>query len=424
VARRGGPDPDPAHLVPSFGCNLACTYCYQEPFDPDGAGLIAPEAIDAFFAWSTGTTSAARSFPTSPLRRRAAPRHAAHRDRIERFVDGARARRLQLAVVTNGHDLAAYVPTLAAAPIKEVQVTIDGPRELHDARRPHRGGQGTFDRIVAGIDALVAAGLPSTCGWSPTRRTCLGCPSWRPSPRRVAGSTSRPPASRRRSAATTSCSAAPAAGPRRPPRPVEVWARYLELCEAHPALRRFTRPLPRHRPPGLGRRAAATQLRRLPAAKTEWAFSPDGGVYGCTATWATAAPARLLPPRGEPRRGGHRALERPEHAHHARLPGLCAGAGLWRRLRRGGLVPDRLGAGDRLPPVRELYGLGPASRPGSVSVAGTHHQGCLTCGAALVYGQDAAPVTCALCGAAGRSPWPAPTATSCATPATPRRRAR
>jgi Family of unknown function (DUF5714) len=39
-----------------------------------------------------------------------------------------------------------------------------------------------------------------------------------------------------------------------------------------------------------------------------------------------------------------------------------------------------------------------------VSVAGTHHQGCLTCGAALVYGQDAAPVTCALCGAAGRSP--------------------
>ena len=38
-------------LVPSFGCNLACTYCYQEPFDPTGGGLIAPEVLDAFFAY-------------------------------------------------------------------------------------------------------------------------------------------------------------------------------------------------------------------------------------------------------------------------------------------------------------------------------------------------------------------------------------
>jgi len=39
-----------------------------------------------------------------------------------------------------------------------------------------------------------------------------------------------------------------------------------------------------------------------------------------------------------------------------------------------------------------------------VSVAGAHHHGCLTCGAELAYGQEAAPVTCALCGAASRSP--------------------
>jgi uncharacterized protein len=38
-------------VVPSFGCNLACTYCYQELFDPAAAGLISPEAVDAFFAY-------------------------------------------------------------------------------------------------------------------------------------------------------------------------------------------------------------------------------------------------------------------------------------------------------------------------------------------------------------------------------------
>jgi uncharacterized protein len=274
-------------VVPSFGCNLACTYCYQEPFDPDGAGLIAPEAIDAFFAWVDRHHLGGPLLPYltlfggEPLRDT-----PAHRDRIARFVDGARARRLQLAVVTNGHDLAAYVPTLAAAPIKEVQVTIDGPRELHDARRPHRGGQGTFDRIVAGIDALVAAGLPVNLRVVADKENLPRLPEL------AAFAEARGwldlPASRFKTQIGRNYELFGCAS--RQDRDalfdrVELWARYLELCEAHPALRRFHAP----RFHGIGHLASAGELPppnfdACPAAKTEWAFSPDGGVYGCTAT--------------------------------------------------------------------------------------------------------------------------------------------
>src|SRR5512138_2393801 len=148
-------------VVPSFGCNLACTYCYQEPFDPSGAGLVSPEVVDAFFAWVDRHHASERPRPYltlfggEPLRDT-----PAHRDRVGRFLDGARARRLEVAVVTNGHDLAAFLPALRAGPVKEVQVTLDGPRAVHDRRRPHASGRGTFDRIVAGVDALVAAGIP------------------------------------------------------------------------------------------------------------------------------------------------------------------------------------------------------------------------------------------------------------------------
>jgi uncharacterized protein len=41
-----------------------------------------------------------------------------------------------------------------------VQVTIDGTRQVHDARRMLRGGKGSFDRIVEGVDALLGKGIP------------------------------------------------------------------------------------------------------------------------------------------------------------------------------------------------------------------------------------------------------------------------
>jgi len=41
-----------------------------------------------------------------------------------------------------------------------VGVSIDGPREIHDANRKMRNGAGTFDRTLAGIRTLRAAGVP------------------------------------------------------------------------------------------------------------------------------------------------------------------------------------------------------------------------------------------------------------------------
>jgi uncharacterized protein len=118
-------------VVPSFGCNLACTYCYQELFDPAATGLIAPAAVDAFFTY-VDRHHAGESprpyitlFGGEPLRDT-----PAHHDRIGRFLAGARARGMEVAVVTNGHDLPAFLPLLSSGPVKEVQVTLDGPAAL------------------------------------------------------------------------------------------------------------------------------------------------------------------------------------------------------------------------------------------------------------------------------------------------------
>ncbi len=40
-----------------------------------------------------------------------------------------------------------------------VGVSIDGPRELHDAHRVNKGGKGSFDQVMRGLDHLRAAGV-------------------------------------------------------------------------------------------------------------------------------------------------------------------------------------------------------------------------------------------------------------------------
>ena len=274
-------------VVPSFGCNLACTYCYQELFDPSAGGLMAPAAVDAFFAYverhhlGGPLKPYVTLFGGEPLRDT-----PAHHDRIGRFLAGARRLGLQVAAVTNGHDLQAFLPALSAGPVKEVQVTLDGPRALHDRRRPHASGRGTFDEIVAGIDGLVAAGVPVNLRVVADRDNLPALPElaefaagrgWLDLP------ASRFKTQVGRNYELFGCASRQDRGALFDR--VELWAEYVRLAEAHPVLRRFHRP----RFHGIGHLAETGELPApnfdaCPAAKTEWAFGPDGSVYGCTAT--------------------------------------------------------------------------------------------------------------------------------------------
>jgi uncharacterized protein len=62
-------------------------------------------------------------------------------------------------LITNGTLLdAASGDALAAAGVRHLQVTLDGPATVHDARRPMLDGGGSWARIVDGL-AAVAAGV-------------------------------------------------------------------------------------------------------------------------------------------------------------------------------------------------------------------------------------------------------------------------
>jgi len=145
-------------FAPDYACNFNCAYCYQAGYEQPAREHVT-EVADAFFSYVQANFSGRKKYITlfggEPLMT-----DHQNREFLEFFVERCRLSGLDLAVVTNGYNLAELMPLLMRASIREVQVTLDGPETIHNARRPLKGGQGTFGSIVKGIDAALEAGLP------------------------------------------------------------------------------------------------------------------------------------------------------------------------------------------------------------------------------------------------------------------------
>jgi len=146
-------------FVPQYACNFACSYCYQDEYAWQHLGLNE-DIIEAFFRYVNDEFAGRKKYITvfggEPL----LPDKAS-RMNMAMILDHAGRSNTGIAIVTNGYNLIDYVDMFSSAKarIREIQVTLDGTREVHNRRRALKNGQGTFDRIVQGIDAVLAAGM-------------------------------------------------------------------------------------------------------------------------------------------------------------------------------------------------------------------------------------------------------------------------
>ena len=271
-------------LIPSYGCNLACKYCYQAGVQSE-AGLIKPEAVNAFFKYAETKFASNRKKPFitlfggEPLIN--SPRH---REIISLIVDRCVEFGYELAVVTNGYDLLEYVDILTRASIKEIQVTLDGSKEIHDQRRGMANGKGTFDQIVMGIEYALEQGITINLRSVVDQENLedmvefakfLDSKGWLDLPPELFKTQIG------RNYELFECYAKP----QHLLSQAELWREFWKLSLKHPILKKF------HRPDFKGIRHLVdtgemymASFDTCPAAKTEWVFDLNGDIYGCTAS--------------------------------------------------------------------------------------------------------------------------------------------
>jgi uncharacterized protein len=132
-------------------CNLGCAYCYaqQGEFGGPAKNMALDEAMRAVDLLVSGAEPGARLnlafLGGEPLVNRAVLRAATQR---ARDLVHARDAKISFSITTNGtlltEDDARFFEDFGFA----VTISVDGPREVHDALRPYKGGAGSFDALM------------------------------------------------------------------------------------------------------------------------------------------------------------------------------------------------------------------------------------------------------------------------------------
>lgn len=140
-------------------CNLACLHCIEE----SGPGKAFTDELGAAETLHIIDELAASGVPYLSL---SGGEPMIHPHFFE-LVGRACAAGIELKIETNGHFLDSLTcERLRSLGVKAVQVSLDGAsRETYNRMR----ARGDFDRAVAGIRALAAAGVPIEINYSPTR---------------------------------------------------------------------------------------------------------------------------------------------------------------------------------------------------------------------------------------------------------------
>lgn len=141
-------------VIPTLACNFRCGYCYQE-HRPETMRPEVEKAIVAFAGkrLGQGGTLSVTWFGGEPLLQISLIERLTAAFR--RLCDKHQARYTSH-IITNGYLLdRAMAKRLKACQVKQAQVTLDGPQSVHDRRRPLADGSGTFDTILANIEAAA-----------------------------------------------------------------------------------------------------------------------------------------------------------------------------------------------------------------------------------------------------------------------------
>ena len=137
-------------IAPTINCNFRCTYCYEERKKE----VMRPEVEEALIAFARKRVVKDGSLSVmwyggEPL---------LGLDIVERlsyaFMEICRDKdaTYTASIVTNGYFFdEKTAEKLVSWQVKDAQITIDGPPEIHDERRPHVNGGKTFRKIMDNV---------------------------------------------------------------------------------------------------------------------------------------------------------------------------------------------------------------------------------------------------------------------------------
>lgn len=142
-------------VAPTLACNLACRYC----FESSCTGFMTEETQEALVQFTSrllpdkGGRLEVVWYGGEPL---LAMETIADLTARFKVLCSEKQAHYHASIITNGTLLTGEVARrLRELDVASAQVTLDGPPEVHDRRRPYRSGGGSFNRILENLRHAV-----------------------------------------------------------------------------------------------------------------------------------------------------------------------------------------------------------------------------------------------------------------------------
>lgn len=136
-------------IVPNLNCNYRCIYCYEsgtQYFSNSSDYLISKGQVDTIFDFirENHVTKDIGLFGGEPLNKN-------NMEIIDYIMTKAEETNSSFYAITNGHDLEHFMPYLKSNQINSLQITVDGPKHIHDKRRISLAKDSSFEKIFKNI---------------------------------------------------------------------------------------------------------------------------------------------------------------------------------------------------------------------------------------------------------------------------------
>ncbi|MCL2137414.1 MAG: SPASM domain-containing protein [Coriobacteriia bacterium] len=145
-------------IAPTLACNFACLYCYESA----KKGIMSKEVQQSIVEMVEDAANSKKDIQITWYGGEPLLAINVIREMSAQFIAICAEHQVNYFayMVTNGYLLTPEViEQLKECAIQNLQITIDGPKEVHDSRRMLSNQKGTFDVIISNILQLVEAGI-------------------------------------------------------------------------------------------------------------------------------------------------------------------------------------------------------------------------------------------------------------------------
>ncbi len=147
-------------IAPTMACNMACAYCFEE----NKRGRMSPAVVESILTFIEGRARGLEHLQVTWYGGEPLLAMDVLEDLTESMLDLAREYgfKTSFSMISNGYLLDDETAArLAELKVTHVQVTLDGPARIHDAKRPLKSGRGSFETILKNL-AHASARIPIT----------------------------------------------------------------------------------------------------------------------------------------------------------------------------------------------------------------------------------------------------------------------